>query len=65
MVSRLVAPHKRLRRLRVGSRVDYEKTKHTQSEHLSHGKGSYEKLHRVARQKSANPAGIAAAEKGR
>src|SRR5712692_7152185 len=54
-ISGLIRPHKRLRKLHARAH-DYAKTLHTPSEHKSHGKGSYRKLHL--------PEGIQAAEKG-
>ena len=59
-LSILVHPHKRIRKLHKGAH-DFARTEHSQSEHLSHGKGSYRKLHAYDQE----PRGIRAAEKGR
>jgi hypothetical protein len=40
-----VPPHPRLRKPRKGSK-DYASEWHTESEHKSHGQGSYRKLHK-------------------
>jgi hypothetical protein len=44
----MVKPHKRLRKLRKGAH-DYASVPHTMSEHLSHGYGSYTRLHHAER----------------
>ena len=40
---KIIPPHPRLRKPRRGAKMDYASMWHTESEHLSHGEGSFER----------------------